>query len=87
MEKVLLVSTNSNPTAVAGALAAEVRIKGKAELKAIGAGAVNQAIKAIAIARGFVAPVGIEIVVTPSFEDIDVDGDVRTAMRFIVEPR
>lgn len=57
------------------------------EIQAVGAGAVNQAVKAIAISRGFLSPVGIEIVCTPSFADIVIDGEYRTAIRFAVEPR
>jgi stage V sporulation protein S len=57
------------------------------ELQAVGAGAVNQAVKAIAIARGYIAPNGINIIMIPAFVEIDIDGDERTAIRFIVEPR
>lgn len=85
--EVLKVSAASNPKAVAGALAAMMRDKGEAEMQAVGAGAVNQAIKAIAIARGFVAPNGIDLVCIPAFADIEIDGTARTAIRFIVQPR
>ena len=85
--EVLKVSARSNPKAVAGALAAVVRENGGAEVQAVGAGAVNQAIKAIAIARGFVAPNGINLVTIPAFAEINIDGEERTAIRFIVEPR
>ena len=84
---ILKVSAQSNPKSVAGALAAVVREKGTAELQAVGAGAVNQAIKAIAISRGFVAPNGIDLVAIPAFAEITIDGEERTAIRFIVEPR
>jgi len=57
------------------------------EIQSVGAGAVNQAVKAIAISRGFLSPIGIEIVCTPAFADINIDGEIRTAIRFIVEPR
>ena len=57
------------------------------EIQAVGAGAVNQAVRAIAISRGFLSPVGIEIVCAPSFADIVIDGEYRTAIRFTVEPR
>ena len=57
------------------------------DIQAVGAGAVNQAVKAIAISRGFLSPVGIEIVCIPSFADITIDGENRTAIRFSVEPR
>ena len=85
--EVLKVSARSNPKAVAGALAAVLRENGSAEVQAVGAGAVNQAIKAIAIARGFVAPNGINLVTIPAFAEINIDGEERTAIRFIVEPR
>ncbi|WP_371371297.1 stage V sporulation protein S [Sporomusa aerivorans] len=85
--EVLKVSAQSNPKSVAGALAAVLRERGSAEVQAVGAGAVNQAIKAIAISRGFVAPNGIDLVTIPAFAEIAIDGEERTAIRFIVEPR
>ncbi|HNR79801.1 MAG TPA: stage V sporulation protein S [Mesotoga infera] len=85
--EILKVATNSKPNAVAGALAGVLREKGVAEIQAIGAGAVNQAIKAIAIARGYVAPSGIDLVCIPTFSDVEIDGEVRTAVRFFVEPK
>jgi stage V sporulation protein S len=84
---ILKVSAQSNPKSVAGALAAVLREKGTAEVQAVGAGAVNQAVKAIAIARGFVAPNGIDLISIPAFAEISIDGEERTAIRFIVEPR
>jgi stage V sporulation protein S len=84
---VLKVSAQSQPKSVAGALAAVLREKSIAELQAVGAGAVNQAIKSIAITRGFVAPNGIDLVVIPAFAEIIIDGEERTAIKFIVEPR
>jgi len=57
------------------------------EIQSVGAGGVNQAVKAIAIARGFLAPVGIEIVCAPAFADVEINGETRTAIRFAVEPR
>lgn len=84
---VLKVSAKSNPNSVAGALAGVIREKGTAEMQAIGAGAINQAIKAIAIARGFVAPSGVELICIPAFADILIDGEERTAIKLIVEPR
>jgi stage V sporulation protein S len=85
--EVLKVSAQSKPKSVAGALAAVLREKGVAELQAVGAGAVNQAVKSIAITRGFVAPNGIDLVTIPAFSEIDTEGEERTAIRFIVEPR
>lgn len=84
---ILKVSASSNPKSVAGALAAVVRENTSAEVQAVGAGAVNQSIKAIAIARGYVAPNGIDLVCIPAFSEIDIDGEERTAIRFIVQPR
>ena len=81
------VSSKSEPNKVAGALANVFREKGVVEVQAIGAGALNQAIKAIAIARGFVAPSGMDLVCVPAFTDIDIDGDQKTAIKLIIEPR
>jgi stage V sporulation protein S len=84
---VLKVSAKSSPNSVAGALAGVLREKGCAELQAIGAGALNQAVKAVAIARGFVAPSGIDLICIPAFTDIIIDGEERTAIKLIIEPR
>ena len=73
--EVLKVSTKSNPNSVAGALAAIIKEKNVVEIQAVGAGAINQAVKAIAIARGFVAPSGKDIVCIPAFTDIQIDGE------------
>lgn len=81
----LKVSSKSNPNSVAGALANIFREKKTVEIQAVGAGALNQAIKAIAIARGFVAPSGINLVCIPAFTDITIDGEERTAIKLIVE--
>ena len=83
----LKVGAKSNPNSVAGALANVFREKGSVEIQAIGAGALNQAIKAIAIARGFVAPSGMDLVCVPAFTDIDIDGEQKTAIKLIIEPR
>ena len=85
--EVLKVSTKSNPNSVAGALAARIKEKNIVEIQAVGAGAINQAVKAIAIARGFVAPTGKDIVCVPAFTDIEIDGEERTAIKLIVQPR
>lgn len=84
---VLKISAKSNPNSIAGALAGVVRERGVAEMQAIGAGALNQAVKAVAIARGFVAPSGMELICIPAFTDILIDGEERTAIKLIVEPR
>ena len=83
--EVLKVSTKSNPNSVAGALAAIIKERNTVEIQAVGAGAINQAVKAIAIARGFVAPSGKDIVCIPAFTDIEIDGEERTAIKFIEE--
>ena len=85
--ELLKVSAKSNPNSVAGALAGVIRERGTAEMQAIGAGALNQAIKAVAIARGFVAPGGINLVCIPAFVDVLIDGEERTAIKLIVGPR
>ena len=83
----LKVSSKSHPSSVAGALANFFREKDSVEVQAVGAGALNQAIKAIAIARGFVAPTGKNLVCIPAFTDITIDGDERTAIKLIVEAK
>ena len=87
MVEMLKVSAQSNPKSVAGALTAVLRERGVAEVQAVGAGAVNQTVKAIAIARGFIAPNGIDLVCVPAFVEITIEGEERTAIKFIVEPR
>jgi stage V sporulation protein S len=83
----LKVSTKSNPNSVAGAMAGAVRQAGAVEVQVVGAGALNQAIKAVAIARGYVAPAGIDLVCIPTFADIVIDGERRTAIRLSIEDR
>ena len=83
----LKVSSKSNPNSVAGALANAAREHDTVEIQAIGAGALNQAIKAIAIARGFVAPSGKNLVCIPAFTDIVMDGEERSAIKLIVESK
>jgi len=85
--EVLKVSTKSNPNSVAGALVGVIRQQGAVEVQTVGAGALNQAVKAIAIARGFVAPMGMDLVCTPAFADIEINGEERTAIRLMVEPK
>lgn len=80
------VSAQSKPNRVAGALAAVIREQGKAELQAVGAGAINQAVKAITIAKGFVAPNGYDLVAIPAFAEITIDGEIKTAIKFVVKP-
>ena len=85
--EILKVSATSKPVAVAGAIAGVVRQQSRVEVQAIGAGAINQAVKAIAISRGYVAPGGLDLVCIPSFIDISIDGEERTGMRLVVEVR
>jgi stage V sporulation protein S len=84
---VIKVSAKSRSTAVAGAIAGVIRERRYAEVQAIGAGAVNQAVKALAIARGYLDRDAIDIVFTPYFTEVTIDGQERTAVRFAVEPR
>jgi len=83
---VIKVSARSRTAAVAGAVAGVIRESQKAEVQAIGAGAVNQAIKAIVIAKGYLAEEGVEVLCDPSFVDVSIDGQERTAIRIVVEP-
>ena len=85
--EVLKVSTRSRPSAVAGAIAGVIRDSGMAEVQSIGAGATNQAIKAVAIARSYLSEEGVDIVCTPSFIDVAIDDEERTAIRLLVERR
>jgi stage V sporulation protein S len=85
--EVLKVSSRSNPNSVAGAMAGVIRASGTVEVQVVGAGALNQAVKALAIARGYVAPTGIDLVCVPTFADIEIDGERRTAIRLCIEDR
>ena len=82
----LKVSSKSSPASVAGAIAGLVKDGLPVEIQSVGAGAVNQAIKAIAIARGFLIPAGIDISCAPTFQDIEIEGESRTAIRFAILP-
>ncbi len=83
----LKVSSKSNPSKVAGAIANMYRENGTVEIQTIGAGSLNQAIKAIAIARGFVAPSGDNLVIIPAFNDITINGEQKTAIKLIIESK
>src|SRR3989449_10516270 len=85
MPEVLKVGADSKPKAVAGAVAAVLRGKGSVELQAVGAGAVNQAVKGIAITRGFVAPNGVDIITIPAFTQVMIEGEGRTGIKFLVQ--
>ena len=84
---VIKVSARSRTAAVAGAIAGVMREVSRAEVQAIGAGAVNQALKAIVIAKGYLAEEGVDIVCDPSFVEVMIDDQERTAIRIVVEPR
>lgn len=85
--EILKVSSKSSPNSVAGAIAGVVRDYGCVEIQAVGAGATNQALKSVAVARGYLAPMGIDLVCIPAFTNIEIDGVDRTAMKLIVEVR
>jgi stage V sporulation protein S len=83
----LKVSTKSSPNSVAGAMAGVVRADGEVMVQVVGAGALNQAVKAIAIARGYVSDSGIDLVCIPTFAEVDIDGERRTAIRLRIHDR
>ena len=85
--EVLKVSAKSVPNALAGAIAGVIREHGEVEVQAVGAGAANQAIKAVAIARGYLAPAGVDLVCIPAFANITIDEEDRTAIKLIVQQR
>ena len=85
--EMLRISTKSNPNSIAGAIAGLIKEKGRAEMQAIGAGALNQAIKAVAIARGFVAPSGVDLICIPAFTEVKIEDEERTGIKLAVEPR
>ncbi len=84
---IIKVSGTSRTSAVAGAIAGVVRENKRAEVQAIGASAVNQAVKALALAKSYLVNDGYNIIFIPEFVDVDIDGKVRTAIKFVVEPR
>lgn len=84
---IIKVKANSRTAAVAGAIAGVMREHKHADVQAIGAGAVNQAVKALVLAKGYLAEDGIIIVCMPEFVEVEIDGKVRTAIRIVVEPR
>ncbi|MFN8671352.1 MAG: stage V sporulation protein S [Candidatus Sericytochromatia bacterium] len=85
--QLLQVASNSNPSSVAGAIAGMIREKGVCELQAIGAGAVNQSVKSIAIARGYMAPSGVDLACVPAFVDVKINNEDRTAIKFVIQPK
>ena len=87
MAALVRVSSHSKSTAVAGAIAGIMREEGYAEVQAIGAPAVNQAIKAITIARAYLEQDQIDIMIVPSFQSVEIGGGERTAIHFAVYRR
>ncbi len=85
--EMIKVSANSRTSAVAGAIAGVIRESKHADVQAIGAGAVNQAIKALVLATSYLKNDGIDVVCTPEFVDVQIDDKVRTAIKLVVEPR
>ncbi len=85
--KILRVSSTTKPNSIAGAIAGIIREDGRVQIQTIGAAALNQTIKGIAIARGYIAPTGNEIVCVPFFKDIEVNGEIKTAIVLTVETR
>ena len=84
---VIKVSGSSRTSAVAGAIAGVFREQKRAEVQAIGAGAVNQAVKALVLARGYLKEDGYEVICSPEFADVEIEDKVRTAIKFVVEER
>jgi stage V sporulation protein S len=84
---IIKVSGTSRTSAVAGAIAGVVREKKKAEVQAIGASAINQAVKAMALARSYLSNDGYNIIIIPEFVDVQIEDKIRTAIKFTVEPR
>ena len=85
--EVLKVSSHSVPNSVAGAIASVIRDHSEVEVQSVGAGATNQAVKAVAIARGYLAPIGIDLICIPAFASVLIDGEERTAIKLICEKR
>ena len=85
--EMIKVSANSRTSAVAGAIAGVVREHKRAEVQAIGAGAVNQSVKALVLAVGYLKNDGIDVVCIPEFADVTIDDKVRTAIKLVIEPR
>ena len=85
--EVLKISAKSNPNSVAGAITELVKENTKVEIQAIGAGAINQAVKSIAVARGYLAPIGIDLVCVPAFVEIKIDEISKTGIKFMCRGR
>jgi len=85
--EILKVSSKSNPNKVAGAIANIFREQGGLEIQTVGAGALNQAIKAVSIARGYLSPGGINLICIPAFNDIEIEGQEKTAIKLMLEAK
>ena len=83
--QILKASAKSNPNSLAGAIAGVIKTYNEVEIQAIGAGALNQSMKAIAIARGYVAPTGLDLVCVPAFIIVNAGGEERTGIKLIVK--
>lgn len=81
----LIVASKSNPNSVAGMLTQEMKEYDDTEIRVVGAGALNQAIKAVAIARGYLAPLGIDLCIIPTFAEITINDDTRTCIKLIIK--
>ena len=79
-KEIFKATSRTNPSQLAGAIAGTMKDHDVVEIQAIGAGAINQSIKGIAIARGFLSPVGIEINCSPAFKSVNIDGEIKTAI-------
>jgi len=84
---IIKVAATSRTSAVAGAIAGVVREHKRAEVQAIGAGAINQAVKALILATGYLKGDGIDIVAIPEFVDVEIEDKIRTAIKLVIEPR
>ncbi len=84
---ILKISSKSSPNSVAGAIAGLIKENKTVQMQAIGAGAINQAVKSVAVARSFIAPQGLELFCVPSFTSVEIDGSLKTGVKFLVETR
>jgi stage V sporulation protein S len=84
---IIKVAGTSRTSAVAGAIAGVVREHNRAEVQAIGASAINQSVKALALSRGYLANDGLDVIFYAEFVDVEIEDKIRTAIRFTVEPR
>lgn len=81
----LITSSKTNPNKLAGAIAENLKNTNTVEIQSVGAGSLNQSIKAIAIARGYLAPMGKDLVCVPTFSNVMIEGESRTAIKLILK--